>query len=505
MSKENRRIPHSEFPDRSENLDTQPMKISPEALELLRSARIPAEFLTVAGDTPREEMLPPSDREDLPTSVENEAPSLPAPATEIPVEPETRPWPEESSEPEFESPVEAWEKRAWTEPEELLELPEETDAVESTDTLYMTDLTLDLSRVAHMTPGLEALVGAPLKWIVSSNFFWLGGAGKNCPKCRLVILIDEKLWEKGSFKITNDLVEREGALPQRVRTKIRNGYRRVTGSSRSDFPVKTKAKFEKLLTEWQITDPDDKREILQYFATGHAVAGARDLVLELSKRFRDCFYIWEFNTTTSFRRLRSYKVKDGEPQDGTEYKSMATPSFAEMLPELTDGKGRIDELVVFHHGAKAKESKILEFLQEILVDKLKIPVCRLVYWACNAAVSIDFAPGAKLEAGRAGKAALELMEGFRSLSLESACECDEPVEFVYPTEGKCYAVLPIDAPKIQTNDGQVRRIRFGFRQADGSIGRSPLDPGDPKPSRDVDPEPEKGEVLGLEVTPYTPR
>lgn len=142
------------FPDCQTEIRTRcrrSMEISPEALELLRSVAIPAEFLKVSREfAPGTNVLPPIVSEDFPGSDEMERPPVERPTPEMLVEP----WPAELS---------------WTTPEVPPEPPAEAGREEVAGAIYLTDLRLDLSGVRHMTPGLHALSFSTLFRIVNNS------------------------------------------------------------------------------------------------------------------------------------------------------------------------------------------------------------------------------------------------------------------------------------------------------------------------------------------------
>ncbi|WP_143074292.1 hypothetical protein [Nitrosomonas sp. Nm166] len=136
------------------------MKISPQALELLRSAAIPAEFLKAAREfAPSTEVLPPAAPEDFPGPAEMERPPVERPMPEMP----TEVWPEEFPEPQLAVPIEPkWKDVSWMTPEVLPKPLTEVGRKEEAGAIYLTDLTLNLSGVKHMTPGLLQLTGLPI-------------------------------------------------------------------------------------------------------------------------------------------------------------------------------------------------------------------------------------------------------------------------------------------------------------------------------------------------------
>lgn len=176
MPKDERESPSSERSLRVEGPIRRPMEISSDALELLRSAAIPSEFLKVAREfAPGKEVLFPIAPEAYSKSAEIEAPSIERPMPETPVEPglemPAKRWPEELPGPQLEVPVEPVCKEVpWTTPEVPLEPSEEFPREEVAETFYLTALTFDLSAVAHPTPGLLDWEGVPLKRVVTDTY-----------------------------------------------------------------------------------------------------------------------------------------------------------------------------------------------------------------------------------------------------------------------------------------------------------------------------------------------
>lgn len=132
MPKEKGECQFSDNRTGAESSVRRPMEISPEAYQLLRNATIPSEFKDVV-----REVVPPmgvasaAEMEGTPTfpgidmpSIERPTPQVSIPPVEMPVASVRMPWPEMS--------ISDRDIKAF----------------------YLTDLTLDLSGVAHMTPGL---------------------------------------------------------------------------------------------------------------------------------------------------------------------------------------------------------------------------------------------------------------------------------------------------------------------------------------------------------------
>ena len=186
----------------------QPLEISPEALEILRKAAMPSEFLKVAREfVPGEERLRPSEMERAPVPPEVEEvgepmPDVtPPPAMETPIEPrrEQPPWPEEA--PWLEEPP-----RPGIDVSTWLERPAEPRETPDSGEFTLTDLTFDLSGIAHPTRGLLEWEDVPLGRIVTDTYpvlFQEGGeeppaeeAGREgeevaevpCVTCKLILV-----------------------------------------------------------------------------------------------------------------------------------------------------------------------------------------------------------------------------------------------------------------------------------------------------------------------------
>jgi hypothetical protein len=167
---------HSERPHRIERAGGELGGISAAALEILRSATIPAEFLKVVhGTTSRRNLLGRFDRESLTAPTEIEEPFNKWSMADMPIEPgvasPTDRWPEELPEPELATPFEpVWEEWAGSELKMPPESPEDVRTEGGAQTFYLTHLKLDLSGVSHVTRGLLQWEDAPLERIVTDTY-----------------------------------------------------------------------------------------------------------------------------------------------------------------------------------------------------------------------------------------------------------------------------------------------------------------------------------------------
>lgn len=170
MPKEKGKCPRSDYQAGIRTAVGRSMKISPEVFKLLRNTAIPSEFLKVAREfASGTNVLPPIASEDFSSFAGTETGRPPAekPMPESPVEPKlempTEPWPAELTESKDEMHRESkWQDAPWMEPEVPSAPPEEVRRGEKAEAFYLTDLTLDLSGVTQITPGLLQLAGRPI-------------------------------------------------------------------------------------------------------------------------------------------------------------------------------------------------------------------------------------------------------------------------------------------------------------------------------------------------------
>jgi len=379
------------------------MKISLEALERLRSTAIPRSFLKVAREfAPRTGVPGASVRTGLATYATHELPAAARPVLEIPADSEIEsliePSPEELPEPELDAPVETeWEESAQQEPAWPLQPPDEVGMEVRAETFSLHDLKLDLGGVAHMTPGLVELIEAPLEWIGRTTFFLQDDPVVACLACRLVILVG------GMDAVDGDITDKD-----------------IKGAGR-----------------W-------------------AVQRATEL-----SRSGECFQLWRMPFTSPLpQRVFAQDISGGTVRQAVQHAKEASgriQSFSKMLSAGARGLRRIDELVIFQHGVrnigkKTKEEKVVAALKELLVEILKIPVCRLVYWSCNAAVNLDVSPGSPMD---------DLMTELARLShLQRGCSCRNRIELIKPTDGKCGIKNEAQPKDLATGDGKVIRVRW---------------------------------------------
>jgi hypothetical protein len=231
----------------------------------------------------------------------------------------------------------------------------------------------------------------------------------------------------------------------------------------------------------------------------NSLDAAARFVIERAKALGGNFRIWQsLSTRSPLRRITDIDVTNGRL--GPDPVEHDTDSFDDLISDCQDCRGRISELIIFHHGSPVDEAVLAHRLRR-LMQRLRIPVCRVVWWACNAETSLDVGEGGWADS---------LMKALGGIARCKPCGCGTPIELVWPTAGRCYLVPRGATFEPRSGDGKVNRARWGYPQPGGGIGPRP-DPADPQPTRnppDREPphgqEPERvsGHVLGLEVKRY---
>jgi len=172
--------------------------------------------------------------------------------------------------------------------------------------------------------------------------------------------------------------------------------------------------------------------------------------------------------------------------------------YNSLLQDCSECQCRIEEMVIFHHGTPVDEAEVADQLLKIF-RIIRVPVCRVVWWACNAAIDLDVTLGGFTDS---------FMKGMGGLAYCDPCGCSDPIELIWPTVGKCGINKPTDPEAALTLSGRVLRARWGYPQPGGGLGVEP-DPNDPQPTRNPpdrdppygqDPPEGPGSVLGLPVT-----
>lgn len=156
------------------NPEAVPLRISPEALERLRSVSVSAEFLEAARKFIPANLTVPRTRTEVPeepgwqhaeTPIEPQGVETEAEMPLVEVPPEAPPWPQEDIHWREELPPPSVDERiAWP------EVPETREKQPAVDAFNFTDLTFDLTAVAHTTPGLLDWEEVPLERIVTDTY-----------------------------------------------------------------------------------------------------------------------------------------------------------------------------------------------------------------------------------------------------------------------------------------------------------------------------------------------
>jgi hypothetical protein len=234
-----------------------------------------------------------------------------------------------------------------------------------------------------------------------------------------------------------------------------------------------------------------------------ALQGAERWALNRAAALGGTFHVWRaYDNASPLEHFRAADLTGGRIRiDPNRYSEDARGrhNFGLLLPDFQNCRGRIVELMIFHHGTPVDEAELAEQLLKIF-RAIRVPVCRIIWWACNAAVALEVdPPGAWTDS---------FMMRMGGLIQCTPCGCVNPIELIWPTAGKCYINGPGQPIAAQTNSGKVHRLRWGYRQPDGSLSPRP-DPNDPQPTRwpnDRDPphgQPTprvNGTVMGLGVT-----
>lgn len=230
--------------------------------------------------------------------------------------------------------------------------------------------------------------------------------------------------------------------------------------------------------------------------------GAAQWVLERARALGGDFRLWHSRSNSNpLEKFRDVDISGGRIHPGGQtYRENPNGNqngYDQVLADCQNCHGRIDELVIFHHGNPVDEAEAADRLWQIF-KSIQVPVCRVVWWACNAAVALDVERDGWTDF---------LMRNLGGLAGCEPCGCDGPIELIWPTAGRCHLSGAGASDEPQTNDGKVHRARWGYPQPGGSLGTRP-DPNDPHPSpqpseRDPaygqDPPSVDGTVLGVPV------
>ena len=236
-------------------------------------------------------------------------------------------------------------------------------------------------------------------------------------------------------------------------------------------------------------------------AGNDALNGAAEWLMQRAQALGGAFRLWYSPSNTDpLEDFRDTDIEGGALHAGSEryheHPSGGQKGFGDVLADCAHCRGRIEELVIFHHGGPVNEARVGDQLVKIF-DAIEVPVCRIVWWACNANVDLDV---------REGRWTDLMMRRLGKHSRCKPCGCSHPIELVWPTAGSCYLI----GGTLRTNDGKVNKARWGWPQPDGSLGMDPQPispdgmvsrtPTDRDPPFNQPIPPQGGSVLGVDVT-----
>jgi hypothetical protein len=239
-------------------------------------------------------------------------------------------------------------------------------------------------------------------------------------------------------------------------------------------------------------------------ANDNDLDGAAQWLLNRAKALGGKFRLWHSrNSGRPLENFRDIDIEGGFLHAGaTEHfgnPGSGQHGYGDVLADCSNCQGRVEELVIFHHGTPVDESAAGDRLVEIF-RAIRVPVCRVVWWACGAAVSLDVAEGHWTDL---------MMRRLGEFSRCRPCGCAHPIELIWPTAGRCHLTGTGANDTLQTNDGNVNRAQWGYRWPDGSLrtsypppaGSTVLrEPPDREPPFGQPIQPQPGAVLGTNVT-----
>lgn len=239
--------------------------------------------------------------------------------------------------------------------------------------------------------------------------------------------------------------------------------------------------------------------------TDRDLRGAEGWAIARARALGGTTHLWRsYSASSPMREFRAADISGGNIQpDRTRYRRRndGSHNFGSLLPDFQDCRGRITELVIFHHGSPVDEAELAQELLAIF-RAIRVPVCRVVWWACNAAVALDVGEGMWTDT---------FMKAMGGIARCEPCGCGQAIELVWPTEGKCGINDPANPVAALTGSGKVNRARWGYPQPDGSVGPRP-DPAESHHSRNAthrdpphgQPVPQVGgSVMGVPVSQGT--
>jgi hypothetical protein len=198
--------------------------------------------------------------------------------------------------------------------------------------------------------------------------------------------------------------------------------------------------------------------------------GAESWALDRARELGGTTHMWRsYSSGQPMRKFRAADISGGNiVPDANDYgRGHTQANFGLLLPAFQNCKGRISELVIFHHGSPVDEAEVAAELLAVF-RAIHVPVCRVVWWACNAEAALQVEQGQWTDS---------FMRGMGGEARCRPCGCGQLIELIWPTAGKCGINNPGEPTAALTGSGQVRRLRWGYPQPDGSLGLRPPEDG----------------------------
>ena len=225
--------------------------------------------------------------------------------------------------------------------------------------------------------------------------------------------------------------------------------------------------------------------------------GAENWIIQRARALGGPFRLWQSRSASPLDRFQDSDITDGVlPLAFTRHSEngVGDAGYAGLLTDYGNCRGRVEELVIFHHGSNVNERDLGAQLVKIF-EAIQVPVCRIVWWACNAEVALQV---------DLNEWTATMMRALARIARCRPCGCTHPIELVWPTRGRCHLTGPGANDELQTNDGLVNTARWGYLWPDGVL-HTDYPPGVSTVTSDRDPpygqpmQPGNGTVLGTPV------
>lgn len=241
-------------------------------------------------------------------------------------------------------------------------------------------------------------------------------------------------------------------------------------------------------------------------ASDRDLDGAAQWLIARAGALGGAFRIWHSrNNSRPLENFRDVDISGGHIHDRGrehfEHPRGGQLGYGDGLADCKDCHGRVVELILFHHGTPVDESAVGDRLADIFAA-IRVPVCRVIWWACGASVSLDVAQGHWTDV---------MMRRLGRNNYCKPCGCAHPIELIWPTAGRAHLSGAGANDTLQTNDGNVNRARWGYRWPDGSLrpdhppstSTIPSRPDVREPAWGQPIAPQPGTALGTNVTRHT--